>query len=86
MKKISSRYRRRRRSQTAHGTELSDAAGDHTRELPASPAADQEREVQRDLHEGGQTVRDRDPGGDQQPNQGQVIHPSLSTRISVKLR
>ena len=84
--KLEVRRRRRRRSQTGHCTELSDAAGDHTRELPASPAADQEREVQRDLHEGGQAVRDRDPGGDQQPNQGQVIHPSLSTRISVKLR
>ena len=65
--------RRRRGSQTGDCTELSDDTGDHTREFPAPPAADQEREGQCDLHEGGQAVRDRDPGGDQQPHQGQVI-------------
>ena len=74
MKKISSRYGG---GGEDHSHCLSDDAGDHTREFPASPAADQEREGQCDLHEGGQAVRDRDPGGDQQPHQGQVSHHYL---------
>ena len=45
-----------------------DDVGDHPRELPAPPTADQEREVQRYLYEGSQAVRDGDTRGGQQPH------------------